>query len=416
MTEAQDFLAFITERGHKPEGNDLNGLTAQLEKEVVTGYIGFDPTAQSLHIGNLAQVMLLRRLQMCGHRPIALVGGATGKISDPSGRNDMRKALPEEQIRQNVARFRTSLGRFIRFDDTKTGGILVDNAEWLGGMGYLDLLQKVGNHFTINRMLTMDSVKSRLEREEPMTFLEFNYMIMQGYDYVVLKEKYDCTLQMGGSDQWGNILQGIELGRRMKGYNLFGVHQPLLTTASGIKMGKSAGNAVWIDADLLSPYDFWQYWRNVEDADAGRFMRLFTDLPIDETKRLEALAGSEINEAKKILATEVTALVHGRAEAEQAAKTAAETFEQGHSSAGLREVVISKAKLTAGMPLVDLLVEAGLVASKGEAKRLIAGGGAKLNRAAVADEKAQVGLTDLNSDGFLELGAGKKQFVRVKAA
>lgn len=408
-----DLLHFLAERGHNPTCTDAEGLNKELAKGAVTGYCGFDPTADSLHVGHMAQLMLLRRLQQCGHRPIALVGGATGRIGDPSFRDTSRPMLTEEQLQLNLKGLKHGISKFMRFDDSPTGAIMVDNYDWLGKISYLDMLQEVGTHFTINRMLTMESVKLRLDREVPMTFLEFNYMILQGFDFVELKKRYNCTLQISGMDQWGNMIQGVELGRRKYGFELYGVVQPLLTTAAGVKMGKSAGNAVWINEDRKSPYDFWQYWRNCEDADVGRWLRLFTELPLDEIKRLEQLKDREINEAKKVLATEVTALVHGRAAAEDAAKTAQATFEQGALGADLPVVALT-ADQVGHISVIDVMVSAGLASSKGEAKKLIAGGGVRINDVKVADPQ-QVMNADFFSSGELKLSRGQKQIVRVKA-
>jgi len=409
-----DLIHLMTERGHNPECTDLEGLTREIKKGPITGYIGFDPTADSLHIGNLAQVMFLRRLQMAGHKPLMLFGGATGKVGDPSGRDETRQLMTFETIKNNIESQRRGIARVLRFDDSATGATAVNNADWLDGIGYIDMLREVGPHFTINRMLTMDSVKLRLEREQPLTFLEFNYMIMQGYDFMHLRKNHNCVLQMGGKDQLGNIIQGIELGRRMHGFELYGIVQPLLTTASGAKMGKSVGGAVWINADRKSPYDYWQYWRNAEDGDVGRWLRLFTDLPIDEVKRLEALKGGEINEAKKILATEATALVHGREAAEEAAKTAQTTFEQGALGADLPVIKITPEQV-GSISVIDVMVTAGLASSKGEAKKLIAGGGVRINDVKVADPQ-QVMVAEYFANGDVKLSKGQKQIVKVSAA
>lgn len=406
-----DLLQFLAERGHNPECTDTDGLNALISKGTITGYCGFDPTADSLHIGHMTQLMLLRRLQMAGHRPIALIGGATGRIGDPSFRDTSRPVMSEEQIQLNIAGLKQSISKFLTFGDGPQDAILVNNADWLDKMGYIELLRNVGTHFTINRMLTMESVKLRLEREHPLTFLEFNYMIMQGIDFVELKKRYNCSLQASGTDQWGNMIQGVELGRRQHGFELYGIVQPLITTASGQKMGKSAGNAVWLNADKKSPYDFWQYWRNCEDADVGRWLRLFTEMPLDEIKRLEALQDREINEAKKILATEVTALVHGRDAAEAAAKTAQATFEQGQLGTDLPRIPL-QSDLIGKSSVVDVLVSAGLASSKGEAKKLIQGGGVRINDVKVGDIGMLVSA-DLFSDGEFKLSKGQKQIVKV---
>lgn len=408
---SNDLLQFLTERGHSPECTDAAGLLAATRKGIVTGYCGFDPTADSLHVGHMTQLMLLRRLQKAGHRPIALVGGATGRIGDPSFRDESRPVMSDQQIAINIAGIKGDISKFLTFGTSPTDAILVNNADWLDKLGYIELLREVGTHFTINRMLTMESVKLRLEREHPLTFLEFNYMIMQGYDFVELKKRYDCTLQASGTDQWGNMIQGVELGRRKYGFELYGLVQPLITTASGQKMGKSAGNAIWLNKNKKSPYDFWQYWRNCEDADIGRWLRLFTELPLDEVKRLEALKDREINDAKKILATEVTALVHGREAAEAAQKTAQETFEQGHLGAALPRVALP-ADIIGKISVVDVLVSAGLASSKGEAKKLIQGGGVRINDRKIADI-GMVVSADLFTAGELKLSKGQKQIVRV---
>lgn len=409
-----DLLQFLAERGHAPECTDAEGLNALIAKGPITGYCGFDPTADSLHVGHMTQLMLLRRLQMAGHRPIALIGGATGRIGDPSFRDTSRPVMTEEQIQANIAGLKHSISKFLNFGDRPQDAILVNNADWLDKMGYIELLREVGTHFTINRMLTMESVKIRLDREHPLTFLEFNYMIMQGLDFVELKKRYNCTVQASGTDQWGNMIQGVELGRRKHGFELYGIVQPLITTASGQKMGKSAGNAVWLNEDKKSPYDFWQYWRNCEDADIGRWLRMFTDLPLDEIKRLEALKDREINDAKKVLATEVTALVHGRAAAEAAQKTAQETFEQGALGAELPRIPLSP-DMIGKASVVDVLVSAGLAASKGEAKKLIQGGGVRINDEKVGDI-AMLVTNDLFTNGEVKLSKGQKHIVKICVA
>jgi len=412
MTHApSDLLHFLAERGHAPTCTDEEGLKKELAKGVITGYCGFDPTADSLHVGHMAQLMLLRRLQQCGHRPIALVGGATGRIGDPSFRDTSRPMLTDDQLAHNLAGLKQDISKFLRFDDSATGAILVDNYDWLGGIGYIEMLQEVGAHFTINRMLTMESVKLRLEREQPMTFLEFNYMIMQGYDFVELKKRYNCSLQISGMDQWGNMIQGVELGRRKYGFELFGVVQPLLTTSAGVKMGKSAGNAVWLNGEKKTPYDFWQYWRNCEDGDIGRWLRLFTELPIDEVKRLEALQDREINNAKKILATEVTALVHGRAAAEAAAKTAQDVFENGQLGGDIPVSIMPSPVGQAG--IIDVVVSVGFASSRSEARKLIQGGGIRINDDKVADPQLVI-TQEMFTDGELKLSKGQKKIVRMK--
>ncbi|HYD99956.1 MAG TPA: tyrosine--tRNA ligase [Alphaproteobacteria bacterium] len=404
-----DLLRTLTERGFLNQCSDRPGLDAALRRGIVSAYIGFDATADSLHVGHLMSIMALRWLQRCGHKPIVLIGGGTTRIGDPSFRDTSRPMLDDAQIAANMAGIRKVFAQYLAFGDGPTDAVMVDNADWLDRLGYIDLLRDVGRHFSVSRMLGFDSVRLRLEREQPLTFLEFNYMILQAFDFVELSRRFGCTLQMGGSDQWGNIVNGIELGRRMDGRELFGATTPLLTTASGTKMGKTAGGAVWLNAERLSPWDFWQFWRNAEDADVGRFLRLFTELPLEEIARLEALQGSEINEAKKILANEATRLCHGDAAAAEAAETARRTFESGEAAEGLHTVTIGRAELEAGIRLVELLVRAGLAASRGAAKRLIAEAGARVNGAVVTDEGALVTAADLGGDGRATLSAGRKR-------
>ena len=406
-----DFLRTLHERGYIHQCSDLERLDAKAAEGSITAYIGFDATASSLHAGHLLSIMMLRTLQRTGHRPIALMGGGTTKIGDPSGKDTQRQMLTDEQINANIASIRKVFARFLDFDG---GAIMENNAGWLDELKYIPLLREVGPHFTINRMLTFDSVKLRLEREQPLTFLEFNYMILQAYDFVELNRRHGCILQMGGSDQWGNIVNGMELGRRMHGADLFALTTPLLTTSSGAKMGKTAGGAVWLDADLLSPYEYWQYWRNAGDADVERFLKLFTELPLDEIARLAALEGQEINLAKEVLATEATALLHGREAAEKAKETARTTFEQGALAVDLPTVELPRAKLEAGLPVANAFVEAGLVASTSEARRQIKGGGLRVNDAAVTDEKASIDLAALTPEGVVKLSMGKKKHVLLK--
>jgi tyrosyl-tRNA synthetase len=407
-----DFLRSVIARGQFHQCTDLEGLdaAAQVKGESggVTGYIGFDMTAPSLHVGNLTQIMFLRRLQQHGGKPIVLLGGGTTRVGDPSGKEEMRQLLSEEQIAQNTASIRGTFEKFLHFGEGASDAILVDNSEWLMPLNYLDFLRDVGRHMSVNRMLTMDSVRLRLEREQPMSFIEFNYMILQAYDFVELQRRYNCTLQMGGSDQWGNIVNGVELGRRMDGVELFGLTQPLITTSSGAKMGKTAEGAVWLNADMLSPYQYWQYWRNAEDADVGRFLRIFTDLPLDEIARLEALEGAEINDAKKVLATEATALLHGCDEALKAEEAARATFEQGVVSENLPTFVITQEELAQGLRVAAAFVRAELVASNGEAKRQIAQKSLRVNDELVADETAMLTPADLR-DGAIKLSLGKKK-------
>ncbi len=406
-TLKSDFLRTVTARGQFHQCTDLDGLD-KAAAAGVTGYIGFDMTAPSLHVGNLTQIMFLRRLQQAGGKPIVLLGGGTTRVGDPSGKEEMRQLLSEEQIEKNAASIRGCFEKFVSFGPGKSDAILVDNSEWLLKLNYIDFLRDVGRHMSVNRMLTMDSVKLRLEREQPMSFIEFNYMVLQAYDFVELNRRYGCTLQMGGSDQWGNIVNGVDLGRRMDGVELFGLTQPLITTASGAKMGKTAQGAVWLNADMLSPYDYWQYWRNSEDADVGRFLRIFTDLPLVEIARLEALAGAEINDAKKVLATEATALLHGRAEASKAEEAARATFEQGVRSDNLPTFAVTADELKQGLRVAAAFVRAELVASNGEAKRHIAAGALRVNDNAVADETAMLTGADL-VDGAIKLSLGKKK-------
>jgi len=400
-------LRLLDERGYIHQLTDAAGLDALAAKQIVPGYIGFDATAPSLHIGSLVQIMMLRRLQQAGHKPVVLMGGGTTRIGDPSGRDESRKMLTDEAIEANIRSIFTVFDKLLNFGDGPTDAVMVNNHDWLGQLGYIELLQQVGTHFTVNRMLTFDSVKLRLEREQPLTFLEFNYMILQGYDFRHLSKDCGVRLQMGGSDQWGNIVNGIELGRRMDGTELFGLTTPLLTTASGAKMGKTAAGAVWLNEDQLPAYDFWQYWRNVDDADVGRFLRLFTDLPLDEISRLEALEGAEINAAKTVLANEVTRLVRGEAAAARAEATARETFSGG----GAGEDLPSLSTGPEGMRLAALLTAIGLTASGGEAKRKLAEGAVKLDGQTVTDP-AQLILPA--EDETLRLSLGKKRHALVR--
>jgi tyrosyl-tRNA synthetase len=408
------FLRDAVARGQFHQCTDLEGLDKAAEAGV-TGYIGFDMTAPSLHVGNLTQIMYLRRLQQAGGKPIVLLGGGTTRVGDPSGKDEMRQLLTEEQIVKNTASIRGTFEKFLTFGNGKSDAILVDNSEWLLKLNYLDFLRTVGRHMSVNRMLTMDSVKLRLEREQPMSFIEFNYMILQAYDFVELKRRYNCDLQMGGSDQWGNIVNGVELGRRMESFNLFGLTQPLITTASGAKMGKTAQGAVWLNADMLKPFEYWQYWRNSEDADVGRFLKIFTDLPIDEIARLEALQGAEINDAKKKLATEATALLHGRDEANKAEEAARATFEEGARSDNLPTFTVTHDELAQGLRATVAAVRAGLAASNGEAKRHISAGALRVNDKAVADENATLSAADL-IDGAIKLSVGKKNHALLRVS
>jgi len=404
-----EFLAEAKARGFVFQCTDEAALDAALCEGVVGGYIGFDPTADSLHVGSLTQIMLLRLLQRHGHRPIALVGGGTGLIGDPSFREEARQLITPELLAHNLAGIRRVFTPFLTFGDGPADAIMVNNADWLEKLGYVELLREVGVHFSINRMLGFDSVKSRLEREQGLTFLEFNYSILQSYDFRELNRRHNVVLQMGGSDQWGNIVSGVDLVRRTDQKSVFGLTTPLITTASGAKMGKSAAGAVWLTADKLSPYNYWQFWRNTEDADVGRFMRLFTDLPLPEIARLEALDGAEINQAKIILATEATALAHGRLAATEAAEAARKLFTEGAATEGLPTVEIPAAEFGAGLPAYALIVRAGLAATNGEARRLIRGNGARLNDVVITDESHLIEPTD-----GLKLSAGKKHHVLVK--
>jgi tyrosyl-tRNA synthetase len=408
------FLQTLSARGYIHQITDEKALDDAAAKGRITAYIGFDATADSLHVGSLVQIMMLRHLQKTGHKPIVLMGGGTTKVGDPSGKDESRQLLSDAQIDANIASIKTIFANYLTFGDGPTDAIIVNNDDWLSGLKYIAFLREVGRHFTINRMLGFDSVKLRLEREQPLTFLEFNYMIMQGYDFVELNRRHGCTLQMGGSDQWGNIVNGTELGRKMLEKSLYGLTTPLITTASGAKMGKTAAGAVWLKAERLSPYDYWQFWRNTEDGDVGRFLRLFTDLPLDEIARLEKMTGQEVNEAKKILAFEATRLCHGEAAAQEAAETARRTFEEGGAADTLPTFTLSEAEWNDGVPLVDVLVRAGLAASKGEARRLIEGGGAKVNDAGVADPAAVLKGDAANQNGAIKLSAGKKRHALVK--
>ena len=401
-----DLLRLLEERGHLHQITDAGALDALARKQVVTGYVGFDPTASSLHIGNLASIMLLKRLQQAGHRPIVIMGGGTAKVGDPSGKDETRQLLTEERLAANIASIKGSFENILRFDDSETGALLINNDDWLSQLGYIDMLRDVGPHFTINRMLTFDSVKLRLDREQPLSFLEFNYMIMQAYDFLVLAREYDCQLQLGGSDQWGNIVNGIELNRRIDSREVYGFTAPLITRADGAKMGKSVDGAVWLNEDALPAYDFWQYWRNTDDRDVGKFLRLFTDLPLAEIARLEALQGAEINDAKVVLANEVTAMVRGSAAASAAEATAKETFAGGGAGDDLPTLAVG----ADGLRIGAVLTEIGFTASNGEAKRKLAEGAVKIDGEAVSDP----GFVVTPDDGqTLKLSLGKKKHALV---
>jgi tyrosyl-tRNA synthetase len=405
------FLRTFVERGAYYDCSAPEELDTLFAGERVTAYIGFDCTAKSMHIGNLVQLMTLRRLQQAGHRPILLMGGGTTKAGDPSGKDETRLILTPEQIEANKQSMLSGVRHLLKFGDGPTDAIMVDNAEWLDKLEYIPFLREIGKHFSVNRMLTMDSVRLRLEREQPMSFLEFNYSIMQAYDFVELSKRYGCKLQSSGSDQWGNVVSGIELGRRMNGRQLFGLTTPLITTASGAKMGKSVSGAVWLNKEMLPVYDYWQFWRNAEDGDVGKFLRLFTDLPLAEIARLETLQGAELNEAKKILATEATAVLHGRAAADEAAETARRTFEEGALAEGLPTFTL---KLPEGV--LNLAVATGLAASNSEARKLIANNGLKINDVAVSDPRLVVERSAATGEGVLKLSSGKKKHVLVRPA
>jgi tyrosyl-tRNA synthetase len=409
-----DFLRTLTERGFVHQCSDEWGLDALADKGDVVAYVGYDCTAPSLHVGSLISIMMLRWLQQFGGKPVVLMGGGTTRVGDPSGKDETRKILSLEDIESNKAGMQQAFAKFLKFGAGKTDAILVDNAEWLAGLNYIEFLRDVGRHFSVNRMLTMDSAKLRLEREQELSFIEFNYMLLQAYDFVELARRYSTNLQMGGSDQWGNIVTGIDLGRRMGSSQLYALTCPLLTTASGAKMGKTAAGAVWLNEAQLSPYDYWQYWRNTEDADVARFLKLFTVLPMDEIGKLAALEGAEINEAKKVLATEATALLHGRAKADAAAETARTTFEEGALAQSLPTVEVKSAELKAGLGVLTAYVNAGLVTSTSEARRQIKGGGVKVNDKAVTDEKLMLTLENLTPEGVIKLSLGKKKHVLLK--
>lgn len=411
-----DFLRTLDERGFIHQISDETGLDQLFQTETVSAYIGFDPTASSLHVGSLIQIMMLHWMQQTGHKPIALMGGGTGMIGDPSFKDEARKLQTVEGIEENLAGIRRAFAPYLQFGDGATDAMMVNNADWLLGINYVEFLRDVGRHFSVNRMLSFDSVKLRLDREQSLSFLEFNYMILQAYDFVELNKRHGVRMQMGGSDQWGNIVNGIDLGHRMGTPQLYALTSPLLTTASGAKMGKSLGGAIWLNADMLSPYDFWQYWRNTEDADVARFLKLYTTMPMDEIARLASLGGSEINEVKKILATEVTAMLHGRAAADEAAETARKTFEEGALADTLPSIDIPLLELESGIGVLALYVRAGLAASNGEARRHVQGGAVKINDVPVADDKHVIGATDLNDDGVIKLSLGRKKHMLVRAA
>ncbi|MEK9280268.1 MULTISPECIES: tyrosine--tRNA ligase [unclassified Bradyrhizobium] len=411
-----DFLNTLQERGFIHQCSDFEGLDALAAKGEAIAYVGYDCTAPSLHIGNYLTMMMLHWLQQSGNKPITLMGGGTTMVGDPSGKDETRAIRTVAEIEANKASIRGVFAKVLRYGDGKSDAVMLDNAEWLTKLNWIEMLRDVGRHFSVNRMLTMDSVRLRLEREHEMSFIEFNYMVCQAYDFVELAKRTGCCLQMGGSDQWGNIIMGVDLGRRMGTHQLFALTTPLLTTASGAKMGKTAQGAVWLNADQFSPYDFWQYWRNTEDADVGKFLKLFTTMPMSEIRKLEALAGSEINEAKKVLATEATALLHGREAALEAAETARRTFEEGALAETLPSVEIPRGELDSGLGVLNAFVKAGLVTSNGEARRQIKGGGLRVNDEPVTDEKMTLSPANLTPEGVIKLSFGKKKHVLVRPA
>ncbi|MEO9168135.1 MAG: tyrosine--tRNA ligase [Aestuariivirga sp.] len=410
-TYKSDFLNTLSDRGFIHQCSDFVGLDALAAKGEAVGYIGFDCTASSLHVGHMVQIMLLHWLQASGNKPIALMGGGTTRVGDPSGRDETRKILTLDDIENNKNSIKTVFSKFLKFGTGGHDAIMLDNAEWLTKLNWIEMLRDVGKHFSVNRMLAMDSVKLRLDREYELTFIEFNYMVLQAYDFVELARRHGCNLQMGGSDQWGNIINGIDLGRRMGTHQLYAITAPLITLASGAKMGKTAAGAVWLNADMRTPYDYWQFWRNTEDADVVKFLKLFTTLPLAEIAKLAALGGAEINEAKKVLANEATALVHGRATADAAAETARKTFEEGAAAEGLPSVTVQLP-----MSVLQALVAAGLCSSNGDAKRNIAGGAVKVNDVAVVDDKLMLDASKLNAEGAIKLSLGKKKHVLLKQA
>ena len=409
-----DFLNTLAERGFIHQISEPDALDARAAAGTITAYIGFDCTAASLHVGSLLPIMMLYWLQQTGHRPIALMGGGTTRVGDPSGKDESRRVLTDEMINENLKGIRAIFAKFLKFEGAGGNAVMSNNADWLNKLNYIDFLRDVGRHFSVNRMLSFDSVKLRLDRQQELSFLEFNYMVLQAYDFVELSKRYNCILQMGGSDQWGNIVSGIDLGRRMLNAQLFALTAPLITTSSGAKMGKTAAGAVWLNADLMSPYDYWQYWRNTEDGDVARFLKLFTVLPLGEIARLATLKGNEINEAKKVLATEATALVHGRGAADQAGETARKTFEEGETSLSLPSASISRKELAAGLGVLNAFVVAGLAASNGEVRRAIGNGAIAVNDVRITSDKHVIGEKDVTSDGIIKLSLGKKQHVLLK--
>ena len=408
------FLRVMSERNFIHQVTDWKSLDALLSEKNMVAYIGFDCTADSLHVGSLVQIMMLRYFQKCGHRPIVLMGGGTTKVGDPSGKDDARQLLNENEIEKNKQGIKTVFEKYLNFGDGPSDAIMCDNDEWLSGLQYVQFLRDYGRHFSVNRMLSFDSVKLRLDREQPLSFLEFNYMILQAYDFLELSRRFDCSLQMGGSDQWGNIVNGVELARRIDQKSVFGLTTPLVTTASGAKMGKSAQGAIWLNSDRLSPYDFWQYWRNTEDEDVGRFLKLFTELPLDEIARLSGLKGNELNEAKKILANEVTQLCHGRDAANSVAESARKTFEEGSIGQDLPFIIINKNDLEDGVWVIEAMRKLALIQSNGEGRRLIANGGVRVNDTVISDPEKQLNVSDITISGMIKLSAGKKRHALVK--
>ncbi len=409
-----DFLNVLNERGLIHQISHPEALDDTAATTVLTGYVGYDATATSLHIGNLITVTMLYWLQETGHRPITLMGGGTSMVGDPSFRDDQRSLLSMEKIDENIAGIKKIFGRILRYGDGGNDAVMVNNADWLMQLKYVDFLREVGRYFSVNRMLAFDSVKLRLDRDQSLSFLEFNYMIMQGYDFVELNKRFGCSLQMGGSDQWGNIINGVDLSHRMGGQQLFALTTPLLTTSSGAKMGKTAKGAVWLNGDLFSPYDYWQYFRNTEDADVSKFLKIFTRLPLSEIARLSALGGNEINEAKKILATEATAIVHGRQAADAAAETARQTFEGSGLAADLPSIEVSRAEFEAGIGVLTAFVKAGLAVSNGEARRHMQGSAVRVNDELISDDKRVLSGADLNGDGVIKLSLGKKKHILLR--
>jgi tyrosyl-tRNA synthetase len=413
-TFRSDFVRTIVDRGYLHQCTDLDALDALAAEGTLVAYIGFDCTAPSLHVGSLVSIMLLRHFQQTGHKPIVLMGGGTTKVGDPSGRDDTRKLLSEDDIAANMAGIKQVFSKFLVFGDGPTDAVMVNNADWLDDLEYIPFLRDYGRYFSVNRMLTFDSVKLRLDREQPLSFLEFNYMVLQAYDFLELARRLNCTLQMGGSDQWGNIVGGVDLARRADGRSLFGLTTPLLTTASGAKMGKTADGAVWLNAEQVSPYDYWQYWRNSEDADVGRFLRLFTDLPLDDIAKLERLEGADLNKAKIALANEATRLCHGAEAAASAAETARRTFADGTAGDDLPTIEVDRSELAAGIPAFELFRLSGLAASNGEARRLIKGGGGRLNNSVIPNETQPITASDADTNGVIKLSAGKKRHALVR--